>query len=317
MGADDGEPPWMNGAIRVASFEHDTHSTQRPIRRISRKHLLAATGVAGVAAGAVVLGTHQGVARASVGSDNSCGDTPQQIFTAALIAEDLATTFYYNALVGQVIHDPNLAGKHGTATAPESNPQMANPGNVDYVRAALTQEIDHADLLRALTGGSSAARDPFQTFYFPTGSFDTLGAFLGLLNALENAFIGAYLAATKEFAAMAADVKAGAASYTDASGAAYTSGQLEYFAQVAAAIQGVESEHRVLGRVIGNNNPANNVTYEQTDGITCVYNGSTSAVAALTPFLGAGSGKTAYSFAEAHANASQVSLPSSGGLPPA
>ena len=43
-------------------------------------------------------------------------DTAAQIFTAALIAEDLAVTAYFNALTGGVIQDPNLAGSGGTAT---------------------------------------------------------------------------------------------------------------------------------------------------------------------------------------------------------
>ena len=290
-------------------------------KRVTRKGLLTvAAGAAGAtAAGAVglaALNTRRPlVAHASGASDDTSGDTPLQIFTAALIAEDLATTFYYNGLVGPVITDPNLAGKHGTAQNPENSPR-GNPGNVDYLRAAISEEIDHANVLRSLIGGASASGDPVQTFYFPTGSFDTLDSFTGLLNALESAFIGAYLAATKEFAQMAADTKAGVATYTDASNNPFTSVQLEYFSQVAAAIMGIEAEHRVLGRVISNSNPANNLCYEQTDGITSVYNGSTSAVAALTPFLSAGSGKTAYSFGTALANASSVSLPCTGGLPP-
>src|SRR6202050_5130419 len=54
-------------------------------------------------------------------------DTVQQIFTAALIAEDLATTFYYNALIGAVIQDPALAGPEGTALA-----VFGSTGNVGY-----------------------------------------------------------------------------------------------------------------------------------------------------------------------------------------
>ena len=52
-------------------------------------------------------------------------DTVAQIATAALIAEDLATTFYYNGLVGGVITDPNLAGPGGTADNVGSG---GNPG---------------------------------------------------------------------------------------------------------------------------------------------------------------------------------------------
>jgi hypothetical protein len=40
-------------------------------------------------------------------------DTPVEMFTAALIAEDLATTFYDDGLIGAAIQDPNLAGQRG------------------------------------------------------------------------------------------------------------------------------------------------------------------------------------------------------------
>lgn len=285
---------------------------QRLDRKISRKGMLLGAGGTAVAAGAAsmaVFGTKAGVVHASGTKDDTSGDTPAQIVTAALIAEDLATTFYYNVLVGPVIQDPNLAGMHGTATDTSPNPQKSNIGNVKYVRAALTQEIQHANLLRSVLGGSSASGDLVQTFYFPTGSFDTLGSFLGLLDALESAFIGAYMTAVQEFAQQAADTKAGIASY------GFSSVQLEYFAKVSASILGVESEHRVLGRVIGGMDPANNLSYESTDGLSSVYNGSASAVAALTPFLTPGVSKTAYSFATALANASSVALASEGNPP--
>jgi len=67
--------------------------------------------------------------------------------------------------------------------------------------------------------------------------------------------------------------------------------------------------------VIGAFRPANNLTYEQTDGITNVFNGPTSAVAALTPFLTPSNGP-AYSFQTALKNQASVSLPSTGSLPP-
>ncbi len=77
----------------------------------------------------------------------------------------------------------------------------------------------------------------------------------------------------------------------------------------------MECEHRALGRVIGAVKPANNLTYEQTSGITNVFNGPTSAVAALTPFLTPATGP-AYSFQAALKGSSTVSIPSTGGLPP-
>ncbi|MGH9376662.1 MAG: hypothetical protein ACRD1J_10955, partial [Terriglobia bacterium] len=147
-----------------------------------------------------------------------------------------------------------------------------------------------------------------QTFHFPYGSFSTLSPFLKLLDALENAFIGAYMTAVQEFALMAAQATANPSSIP------FRPRQLEYFVKVAASIMGVEAEHRVLGRVIGNENPANNLCYEQTDGLTTVYNGPKSAVVALTPFLTSSTGP-AYSFQAALQGSRSVSLPCSGGPP--
>ncbi len=277
--------------------------TGRLNQPVSRRKLLA---IAAGATGAVVAGSR---VTSAFAADNTSGDTAQQIAIAALVAEDLATTFYYNGLVGLVIQDTSLAGKNGTATQVAQNTHKSNVGNVDYLRAALQEEIDHANLLRPYGGFSgTGGSDPYQTFYFPNGTFDTLSPFLAILDALENAFIGAYLAAVKEFAQLAADAGSGttaAATY-------------ESLAQVAASILGVESEHRVLGRVIGNQNPANNLCYEQQDGISSVYNppaSSGSAVYALTPFLTAGAGKSAYSLATALAGAPSVSLACTGNPP--
>lgn len=290
--------------------------------RVDRRRFLRQAGVLSLSAmaGATLLPT---AARAE---DESAAerqqeyaqhqDTATEIFTAALIAEDLASTFYYNVLVGAVIQDPNLAGTGGTATKVAAN---GNFGNVAYIRAALTEEIAHASLFRSLLGISGAHADPVQTFYFPTGTFSTLAGFTGILDALENAFIGAYLNAIQEFAAQAANARIrrnnGEHEHDEDDKKSYTAEQLEYFAKVAASIMGVECEHRVLGRVISNSNPANNREYEQTDGLNAVYNGPHSAVVALTPFLTASTGP-AYSLAAALANQGSVSEPV-GGPPPA
>lgn len=272
---------------------------------------------AGATAAALLSGSFRmlragGSSTVPANGEDTSGDTAQEIFAAALIAEDLATTFYYNGLVGAVNQDPNLSGPGGTATNVTT---AGNLGNVEYIRAALSEEIAHADLLRAAINGTKPSGDPYQTFYFPTGSFDTLGPFLSLLNALENAFIGAYLNAVIEFGEMAIDTRSGKLQY-DATGKPYTAEELAYAAQVAASIMGIESEHRVLGRVISNTNPANQLNYEQTDGLTSVYNGKKSAVAALTPFLAPGSGLTAYTFGTAIQGASDVSIATTGGVPP-
>lgn len=246
------------------------------------------------------------------GTDNLSQDTAQEIFTAALIAEDLASTFYYNGLIGPVIMDPNLAGPGGTANNVTS---AGNLGNVQYFQAALSEEIAHANLLRSLIGKSSSATDPVQTFYLPKGTFASLSAFTSILDALENAFIGAYLNATLEFSQMAADSKSHAQFQRNASGSFYKSTDLEYFAQVAASIMGVEAEHRVLGRVVSNTNPANNLNYEQTNGLTSVYSGKKSAVVALTPFLAPGPGLEPFSLHTALSNAGNVAIPATGAPP--
>lgn len=165
---------------------------------LPRRSFISRAGLVGLTAAAAAFLPGTPVRADEDDRDNLSGDTAQEIFTAALIAEDLASTFYYNGLVGPVIMDPNLAGPGGSATNVTA---AGNFGNVDYFRAALSEEIAHANLLRALIGKTSSTTDPVQTFYLPTGTFDTLAAFTGVLDALENAFIGAYLNATIEVCA--------------------------------------------------------------------------------------------------------------------
>ena len=280
---------------------------ENPARRTFFKGL----GKAGLGATAALLFGDLSILKAQ--STGAGEDTANQIFLAALIAEDLATTFYYNGLVGRVVQDPSLAGPGGTATRP--NPNNSNIPNLDYVRAALSQEIQHANLLRAVGNiGTSASSDPYKTFYFPAETFQTLDKFIATLEALENAFIGAYLNAIREFASLAA--KSGERGVPNGPyGGPYSAFQLEYFAEVAGSILGVECEHRVLGRVITNTPQANNLNYEQTDGLTSVYHGANSAVAALLPFLEPNNGSP-YSLATALADAPSIGLASTGNPPP-
>jgi hypothetical protein len=282
--------------------------------RLGRRNFLTKAGVLGLgAASALALGGPQRAAAESAAERTEeaeqAKDTVKEIFTAALIAEDLASTFYYNGLVGAVIQDPNLAGPGGSAT---NITAVGDAGNVSYIRAALTEEISHANLFRSLLGINGSSADPVQTFYFPAGSFDTLAPFLALLNALENAFIGAYLNAIQEFAVKSASVRDDW--WWDRDGTRYSREQLDYFAKVSASIMGIEAEHRVLGRDLGNENPPNNLLYEQTDGLNAVFNGPNSAVAALTPFLTSSTGP-GYSLATALANQGSVSLPVTGNPP--
>ena len=287
--------------------------------RLGRRSFVRSAGMLGLGAAAAGLTLGNGRTARAENNNNSgeatehkeqAQDTVKDIFTAALIAEDLATTFYFNALVGPVIQDVNLAGPGGTATKVTS---AGNFGNVAYIRAALTEEVVHANLFRSVLGIPNAGGDPVQTFYFPSGAFDTLGAFTGLLNALENAFIGAYLNAIQEFGTRAA-MGGYNGTYTDLDGSKYLSQDLVYYAKISASILGVESEHRALGRVISNSNPANNRNYESTDGLNAVYTGPSSAVAALTPFLTSSTGPAA-SFGYAYANYATVAEPVQGNPP--
>jgi hypothetical protein len=292
-------------------------SVSRLNESIDRRRFFRQAGMlgAGAAASTMILGTKPANAATAWSSQaaNQYKDSAAEIFTAFLIAEGLATTFYYNGLIGSVIEDPNLAGPGGTATSVSSS---GNEGNVDYLRAALTEEIDHANYFRLqLTGSASAAgagKDPYQTFYFPTGTFDNLTNFLAILNALENAFIGAYLTVIQEFAVKSANAHVGV--WDTPADRKYSSADFQLYAKVAASILGVETEHRVLGRVISNSNPANNLAYQQLDGLQSIYNGPNSAVAALTPFLTPSTGP-GYSLTTANVNFKQVSVPVSGSYP--
>jgi hypothetical protein len=280
---------------------------------LARRNFFRHAGMLGLGAAAtgMMIGSRSAHASASTEYAEQTKDTLPEILTAFLIAEDLATTFYYNGLVGAVIQDPNLAGPGGTATEVSSS---GNLGNVQYLQAALTEEIDHANLFRfGLTGSSSGAgKDPYQTFYFPAGTFDNLKSFLAILDALENAFIGAYLTVIQEVSIKAA--KAASGHYDWDADRKYSATDFELFAKIAGSILGIESEHRVLGRVIGNNNPANNLAYEQTDGLESIYNGPKSAVVALTPFLTPSTGP-GFSLATALAHQKSVSLPVTGTYP--
>src|SRR5580704_10577177 len=157
------------------------NSTATATNLLQRRSFLTRAGLVGLSATAAAFLPGLPVRAESDPSDNLSKDTVVEIFTAALIAEDLASTFYYNALVGPVIMDPNLAGPGGSATDVTPGGQA---DNVAYFRAALSQEITHANLLRSLIGGTGPGRDPIKTFYYPAAAFENLSAFTTVLDAL-------------------------------------------------------------------------------------------------------------------------------------
>ncbi len=277
---------------------------------LDRRRFLGKAGMAGLGAASLGLGTASpAVAQAAAATTQ---DSVLEIVSTLLIAEDLATTFYYNVLVGQVIQVPQLAGPGGTALDPSSG---GIRGNVKYMRSAFYEEATHAGLLRGLVGGvvNGATPDSSLTFYFPAGTFDTLLSFAETLATLENAFIGAYLNAVQLFAQKAAAAGQGG-SYTDVDGTTYSAATLLYASKVAASIMGVECEHRILGRVISDMEPGDDVLYEQTDGLTSLFNGTSSALHVLTPFLTASTGP-GYPLSTALANLNTLGLVVNGQLP--
>jgi len=313
-------PRSLQSTLRSGSPEPSSESLKQLQLAMNRRRFLTGVGAVGAVAGTAMVTGCGSTMKAGAQSTGSTTDTAVQIFTAALIAEDLATTMYYNALIGGVIQDPNLSGTGGSATNVTANGSVANVG---YLRGALSEEITHANLLRSVLSISASTGDPVQTFYFPTGTFDNLTNFFPIIIALETAFIAAYMTAVEEFALMLGDVDPYSTTQMSASGSTYAKTDLASFAKICAAILGVEAEHRTLARAIPppptfngvSILPSDNVCYESTDTLQTVYNGMNSAAAALGPFLSSSSGTTAFSLQTALSGAASVQLACSG-MPP-
>ncbi len=216
---------------------------------MNRRALLKAAAITG--AGALLGGVLAGCGGSGVAvADTSLDGT---ILGAAKIAEALATTMY-TAIIEDAAFFADLS-----------------PEDQSYITAARDQEKFHYDLLKAATGGTDAQL----SYFFPTGMFTDLATTINTLVTLEDAFIAAYLIGVKDLSSPALRV-------------------------LAAQIMGVESDHRTLARLIGDElgltqitglsgtpeevDPPNNNVYERTYGLTSIDQ----VVAALTPFLSAG-----------------------------
>jgi hypothetical protein len=233
--------------------------TQTGRREFLRKAGMVTGGVAALSFGGLT-----GLAKAGA-QGGSGGDTTQDIVNAALTAEQLATTFYYYGL---------LAAQLGQL------PNVENMNNLNYFQAALWQEYEHATIFATVGGKSLAGPKPM--FYFPNGVFEKQGLFFHVLDALETAFIGAYIAAIGEWAG-----DSPAAVSTVPSG--FTAPQL---AKIAGQFLGTESEHRALGRVANNENPPNNLILERAPytQVGSPSNTNGTAVGTLLPFVTGGTG---------------------------
>jgi hypothetical protein len=185
--------------------------------------------------------------------------TVRSSLALALVSERLAITLYYTALTTPaVMRDPRLAGRSGDPHDP-GLPPGGNPANVRILQAALDAEVKHAATL-AQVGAAS----PITHFYFPASTFQQLGSvqdahtFLGVTYAVEAACVGLYLALLKQL---------------------WRLGRRDLTLFVVQVL-GVESEHRMLSRIIANADPANDLIIEDAPFATL-----SDAAQALRPFL--------------------------------
>jgi hypothetical protein len=177
----------------------------------------------------------------------------------ALVYERLAITLYYTALTTPaVMRDPRLAGRSGDPHDP-GLPPGGNPAHVRILQAALDAEVKHAAAL-----AQAGAASPITHFYFPASTFQQLGSvedartFLGVMHAVEATCVGMYLALLTQL---------------------WHVGQHD-LAQFVVQVLGVESEHRMLSRVIAQVDPANNLTIEEAP-----FAALSDAEKALRPFV--------------------------------
>lgn len=167
------------------------------------------------------------------------GDDVQTILNLAATSEMYATTHYYTVLTESDI--------------------ALTPDEVETLKGFLDAELQHLEYLFANNG------EPLtQEYYIPEAVYNDREQFATITEQLETAFVGAYLAACRQFAALGLPLLAGTA------------------AQVVA----IEQEHLALVRGIGGLRP-NNASL----GKAVFYNVS-DAVPALQPFFEGGPGYT-------------------------
>lgn len=156
-----------------------TLATRRSFLRKAAFGAAGVTGVAAVSAGVLSAFPKTAAHAATLTKATSnCTDSVQTILNVAATAEQLAVTFYTNAIANA--SDLGISGN-----------------NLNYLTNALVEEQLHENLL--LTAGGKTLTS---TFSFPYGedTFDDINKFVTTLDQLETAFESAYLAAIKEFA---------------------------------------------------------------------------------------------------------------------
>jgi len=201
---------------------------------LSRRDLLKRGAVAGGAS----LVSFSGLfgLRGALARGNDEGDDVQTILNLAATAETLACTLYYAVLTTGEIPFTEV--------------------DVFYLTGALDAELQHLEFLNA-NGGAALAEE----FYFPPDTFTDLSVFVPVTEALETAFVAAYLAATRRAAELGNPL----------------------LAMTAAQVGAIEAQHLALIRVMGELQPANNISLAEAK----LFNVS-DAVPLLLPFIEGG-----------------------------
>src|SRR5947209_11356991 len=189
----------------------------------SRRHFL--TGAAAAAASFGLAPAAVSAAALGNRSLKGMGETTQQILTIAVSAEAPAVTALYH--VHMAVNQGRL--NVGGIAVPV-------PTLVKIVRAILRQEQDHYAFLYG-----AGARPLVTSFTLPAGVLASARNALTFLEQADTIFVGAYMAANREFA------NAG-------------HGKL---AQYTYQIGGTEAEHRVLARAALGKLPPNNLGFER------------------------------------------------------
>lgn len=148
-------------------------------------------------------------------------DDPASILGVALVAELLAVAFQTNALAN--------AATIGL-----------KPDEVTTIQAVLAEEAIHVRYLQAYGAVPAYGTDAQATFVLPPGTYSSRKGYASAAVLAETAFVAAYMAATRDFAANArADL-----------------------AQLTYQIGSVEAEHRALSRAVGGFVPYSDIAFE-------------------------------------------------------
>ncbi len=183
--------------------------SEKLLNPVSRRGFLTKSAAVLGGAGAAVLG-FQSLFDVNPANAQANDDDPSTIFNLAATLETLACTHYYMALTAFKI--------------------QFTPAQAAYIKAALDAEQQHLDFLNA-NGGQTLV----QKFFVPTNVFSDASVFAAYTEIAENAFVAAYLAATRRFAQL----------------------NKPELAATMAQIVAVEAQHLALARQFGGKLPNN------------------------------------------------------------